>query len=328
MQTKEKTFFALGDPFFKYNFDTVIIMVFLLCASFFQNGTVAVLNAAVCVFSACVSEYLSFRFILKKEKPLSDLNAVLLGFLVALLLPACVPPFVGASACAFAVLVCKLPFGSAKNAPFVPAAAAICFVSLCFPEYVFSYPASSEMSKVIFSSSPDFVKGESLLEMLSLGTGLRPNAFSLTALLSGAYPASSGTSCILLLVAAAVFIGIRRPKQLVPFAGFILSCAAFAFFFPRIGSGRIISVITELCAGSLFFTALFLINDPITSPKKSFHAFIYGAAAGIICMLLRTFFKNIDAGCLAVMFSNAFLTVFENREKKPRFKKAAGRESA
>lgn len=314
-EEKRKPFFAAGDPLFKYSLDTVTVMLFLLLASFFQNGVTALLNAAVCVFSCCVCEYLSFKFILKKGKPLSDLNAASIGLSVALLLPSCAPLYVGASAGAFAVLVCKLPFGSARNAPFVPAAAAVCFASLCFPEYVFAYPASAETGKILFSSSADFIKGESLLEMLFQGTGLRFNAFSVTSLLSGSYPAASGTSCILALFGAAVFIAIRRPKRLIPSAGFILSCAVFAFLFPRTGFGRTASVITELCAGSLFFTALFLINDPVTVPRKNFHAFLYGAAAGITCMLLRLFFENVDSGCLAVMAANAFVTIFENKNK-------------
>lgn len=322
-EEKRKPFFAIGDPLFKYDLDTVIIELFLLAASFFQNGVTAVLNAAVCVFSACICEYFSFRFILKKEKPLSDLNAVSTGLLIALLLPSCAPLFVGASACAFAVLVCKLPFGSVRNTPFVPAAAAICFASVCFPEYVFSFPASSELFKVSFSSSPEFLKGTSLLEMLSQGTGIRFNVFSATALLSGSYPGTSGTSCVLALLAAAVFIAIRRPKRLVASGGFVFACAVFAFAFPRLSAGRTVSAVTELCAGSLLFTSLLLVNDPVTAPKKKTGMLIYGAACGIICMLLRLFLKNIDAGCLSVMIVNAFALIFENRTKgaKPSKKK-------
>lgn len=48
---------------------------------------------------------------------------------------------------------------------------------------------------------------------------------------------------------------------------------------------------------------------------------IYGAAAGISCMLLRSFFKNIDAPCLAVMIVNAASPVFLNREKETKRKK-------
>lgn len=313
-EEERKPFFAFGDPFFNSNLDSVIIAFFLLAASFFQNGVTAILNAFVCVVSCLACEYFSFRFILK-EKPLADLDALKTGLLTALLLPSCVPLYVSASAGAFAIVVCKLPFGSAKNAPFVPSAAAVCFSSLCFPQYVFSYPAAAELNKIVFSSSAGFAKGTSLLELLEKGNGIRPNVFSVTALLSGAYPASSGTACSLALLAAAVFLLIRRPKSLFPSAGFVLSCAIFAFLFPRAESGRTLSVLCELCAGTLLFSALLLINDSPSVPKKGVYAFLFGATAGILCMLIRVFLKNVDSACLSVMIVNALLPVFENRQK-------------
>ncbi len=326
-EEKRKTFFAFGDPFFNSNLDAVIIAFFLLAASFFQNGVTALLNAFVCVVSCLICEYFSFRFILKKEKPLSDLDALKIGLFTALLLPSCVPLYVSASAGAFAILVCKLPFGSAKNAPFVPSAAAVCFSSLCFPQYVFSYSAAPELQKIAFSSSADFVKGTSLLELLEKGNGIRPNVFSVTSLLSGAYPGASGTACVLALLAAAIYLLIRRSKSLFSSGGFVLSCTVFAFLFPRVESGRMISVLCELCAGSLLFSALLLINDSPSVPKKGVYAFLFGAAAGIFCMLIRIFLKDVDSGCLSVMIANALVLIFENRKKAKPFNEKKRRAS-
>lgn len=319
---KKEPFLAFGNPSFKHNFDLCLISAFLLAAAFFQNGVPALLQAAVCVSVCCLCEYFSFRFILGVQKPLSDLSAVKTGLLIALLLPASAPLYVGASASCFASLVCKLPFGSEKNAPFVPCAAAVCFASLCFPQYVFAYPAQAEqLSSVVFSDSESFVKGTSLLDMLNRGTFLRLNTFSVTALLSGSYPGAAGTTCVLVLIAAAVYLALRRTKTLTVSAGFLLACAVFAFLFPREHSGRLTCVVMELCAGSLLFVALLVANAPSTAPESTPRMLIYGAAAGIICMLLRSFFKNIDAPCLAVMIVNAASPVFLNREKGTKRKK-------
>lgn len=323
LQTQKKEpFLALGTPSFKHNSDLCLISAFLLAASFFQNGVLVLLQAAVCVSVACLCEYFSFRFILGAKKPLSDLSAVKTGLLIALLLPASAPLYVGASAACFASLVCKLPFGSEKNAPFVPCAAAVCFASLCFPQHVFAYPTQAQqLSSLAFSDSEGFVKGTSLLDMLNSGTLLRLNAFSVTALLSGSYPGAAGTTCVLVLIAAAVFLALRRTKTLAISAGFLLACAVFAFLFPRGLSVRLTCVVMELCAGSLLFTALLVASDPSTAPESAPKMLIYGAAAGIICMLLRSFFKSIDAPCLAVMIVNAVSPVFLKREKGTKRKK-------
>ena len=328
-EQKNEPFFSFGNPAFKYNFDICLVSVFLLFAAFFQNGVAALLQAAVCVAVSCFCEYFSFRFIIGTKKPLSDLDAVKNGLLISLLLPASAPLYIGAAASCFACLVCKLPFGSGKNAPFVPSAAAICFSALCFPQYVFSCPAqSSSLFEAVFSDSESFSRGTSLLDMLSQGTGLRLNTFSVTALLSGSYPSAVGTACVLGLAAAAVYLALRKRKTLIVSAGFILACAIYAFIFPRIASGRLISVIMELCAGSLLFTALLVAPDPATAPKSTFKMLFFGAAAGIICMLLRTFLKNIDAPCLAVMIVNAVSPIFLNMKKKPVQNSKKGRVSA
>lgn len=324
MQNKKKArFFDSGDTLFRYNLDTIIPALFLLAVGIFENGALAVLQAVTCVLTSCVSEYLSFKLILRREKPLSDLGAVSTGLLISLLLPPCAPLFVGAVASAFAVLVCKLPFGSTRNSPFVPCAAAICFSGLCFGEYVFTYPAS-QSTELVFSNSESFVSGVSLLDMLSRGTVLRLNTFNVNALLSGSFPGATGTTCLLALAAVLVYVAVRRPKRLFCSFGFLLTCALFAFAFPRTSFGRVSSVVTELCAGSLIFVALLVLNEPVTSPKKKGLAFLYGAAAGISCMLVRLFLKNadVDSACLSVMIVNAFAPIFENREKPSPKKKA------
>ncbi len=328
-EQKKKPSLSFGNPAFKYNFDICLVAVFLLCAAFFQNGVAALIQTAVCVSVSCFCEYFSFRFILSAKKPLSDLDAVKNGLLISLLLPASAPLYIGAAASCFACLVCKLPFGSGKNAPFVPSAAAVCFSALCFPQYVFACPMQSQnLFETVFSDSESFSKGTSLLDMLSQGTGLRLNTFSVTALLSGSYPSAAGTACVLGLAAAAVYLALRKRKTLLVSAGFVLVCAIYAFVFPRIASGRLISVIMELCAGSLIFTAMLVAPDPATAPESTLKMLLYGATAGIICMLLRTFLKNIDAPCLAVMIVNAASPVFLNRKKKQVQNREKGRVGA
>lgn len=326
-QQKKEPFFALGNPTFKHNLDTCLASAFLLFAAVFKSGIAVILQTAVCVSVCCLCEYFSFRFFLSLKKPLSQLGAVSTGLLIALLLPSSAPLYVGASAACFASLVCKLPFGSEKNSPFSPVAAAVCFVSLCFSQYVFSYPAQTEHSTVVFSDSPDFIAGTSLLDMLDKSAGLRLNTFSVTALLSGSYPGAAGTGFILVLLAVALFLALRRPEELLVSGGFLIAYAVFAFLFPRISAGRLISVVMELCAGSLIFVALLVANSSPTVPYGTAKKLIYGATIGVVCMLLRRFFKSIDAPCLAVMIVSAVAPVFLNRSKKAR-KKEKGRVSA
>ncbi|MCM1544130.1 MAG: RnfABCDGE type electron transport complex subunit D [Ruminococcus sp.] len=330
-KAKKSNFFKVDDPLFSYSADMLIIGACLLVMGTFINGITAIYQAAVCMAAAAVCEYIGFKLVFKKN-PLGNLSAVSIGLIISLLLPSCAPLWVGVSASAFAILVARLPFGGTRNAPFVPVAAGICFANICFPELMSTYPAASCGVNAIFSVDEGFTAGTSLLDMLEKGTNVDLNIFGITSILSGAYPGAIGTTCVLAMLGTAAYIFIQRPSRLISSAGCIFAAALCAALFPRINSGIINSVVLELCAGSLLFTSLLVLNDPVTSPKKPLSSFIYGAIAGIICMLLRRYAKIEDTGCFSVMITNAIWPVIARetatdhapaRKKQSLLKKAA-----
>ena len=268
----------------------------------YHGGVHALGQIILCSLTAVVCELIGFKAVLKKNTA-GDLSALTTGMIIALLLPVSAPPYVGISACAFAVLAAKLPFGDVRNTPFLPSAAGFCFAAMLFTDAVFTYPAVG--SDFAFFGSEGFVKGETLFDMLSKGNSLSLNVFGRASLLSGSYPGAIGTTSMLVLAGGFGYMAVRHPKRLFASAGYLLSAAAFAFLFPRVNSGRLSSVIMELCAGGLIFAALLLITDPVTSPRKPAGAFCYGLTGGAVCMLLRYFSEFPDAACFSILITNA-----------------------
>lgn len=307
----EKTLLS-KENIFKYNLDTLIICLALFAVGVYRGGALAVYQALVCIITAAIAEALGFHLLLKK-KTLPELSAVVTGFIIALLLPSSAPLWVGASGSAFAILIAKLPFGDSRNAPFFPAAAGFCFVCMFFPKEVFTFPSVSDTANTLFMNQEGFTAGASLIDMLKNGDSLKLNVFDFSKLLSGTLPGAVGTVSILALAGAALYILVRQPKRLIPSFGFLLSAGLMAFAFPRINSGRLTSVIMELCAGSLIFVALLMINNPVNAPKKAISAFIYGAVAGIIAMLLRYFSKTSDPTVFTALIMNALWPALSER---------------
>lgn len=319
MIEKERTpFFQTDDNIFRQSSDMLAAGFALLLVGTYINGITAVLHTVICCASAVLCELLGFKLVLKKNT-LGDLNALATGLLISLLLPSCAPLWLGAMASAFAVLAVKLPFGGAKSVPFVPVCAGICFAALCFPEQMFTY--ASAASRGMFASNEAFVSGTTLIDLLNSGKSITLNVFGRIALLSGTYPGAIGTTAMLIMPAVALYILIRDPKRLLVSAGYILSCAIFAMIFPRVNSGALSSAVLELSAGSLMFTALLLVNDPVTSPKGNCYRLLYGVLAGIICMLLRRFAKMEDPCCLGVIIVNALWPAIVRQEKAGNKKK-------
>lgn len=331
LQQENKTaFFKTTDPLFSYSTDTLIMGAGLLVMGIYLNGIAAFYHAAVGILSAVVCEYVSFKLVLKRNT-LGNMSAFSVGLLISLAMSAAAPLWVTASACAFAVLVGKLPFGGTRNAPFVPVAVGVCFAQLCFPQSVFTYPASSGGLHPVFNHAEGFVKGTSLIELLESGKNVSMNIFSYTSLLSGKYPGAIGTTCMLALLGVALYQLIRRPRRLYSSLGFLLCCAFFALAFPRVNSGRVSSLVMELSAGSLMFVALLVLNDPVTAPKRPLSACAYGALAGMLCMLLRYFGKIQEPAFFSVLLVNAFWPLLSkqtatdqtvSRQKHNKLKKA------
>lgn len=267
------------------NADTLLLSAGLLAVSFFINGLPALYMAGICLLSGAISEYICFSVILKK-KTFGDLSAFASSLLVAMLLPASAPLYIGALASAFAIWVAKLPFGDGRNTPFIPAAAGFCFAAMLFPAEVFSYTSAT------------------LLDMLAEGNSIKLNLTGFSRLMTGYYPGAIGTAVPGALAGVFLYRLVRNPKSLLPSLGFITSSVIFVCIFPRLNCDLLTSLVNELCAGSILFTALMLINDPITSPSRPVRAILYGFIGGIISMLLRYFGNMYDGSVFAVLIMN------------------------
>lgn len=260
----------------------------MLCAplfvSFFIHGVSAIRNVAISVLTCALCSFFGKKLI-KTETSIKDLSGIVLGIMVALLLPAHTPWWTIVLTAAFSVVACVLPFGTFDKAPFAPAVAAFCFASLCWPDIIFD-----------FSSN-----GTSLAKMLTYGNAIDGNSVAIMEILIGNVPSALGTGCIIALFGSLAFLLIRHPKDTIPLFTFILAVFIMAFLFPRTSSGRIISVIMEFCSGMLFFSAVFFISSPNNMPEKFWGKFAWGLTSGIICMLIRyvsSFEESIGFGIL------------------------------
>jgi len=271
----------------------------------------------VSILSAVLCEALGGLIMRSKKNALFDLNAVFTGTVIALMLPASAPVFLAATGSAFAIIVAKIPFGGAKGAPFVPAAAGFAFLCVCWPGEVFNYPIVSANFGAVITTGAHMVSGTSIGSMLHAGNSMRLNIITVFDIISGNIPGPMGAGSILVLLAASAYLLFTRPTALLNTLGFILSCAAMSLLFPRVFTGRLSSVFLELCSGMLVFAALFLLPDPATSPQKSnLHRLYYGIFSGVLCMLMRYFGAFEEGVCFALLLSNASWPFAEKQLEK------------
>ena len=284
--------------------DTLLMLCVPFAVAIFTHGFVAVFNSALSIITCLFFTNIGKRF-LKAQFPPKSPHSYIIGLSVSLLLPASAPWWMTILTAAFAMGVCVLPFGNPEKTPFIPSATALCFATLCWPEEIFNY-------------SPI---GDSLGQMLLYGNSINKNLVGIIETLVGSTPSAMGTGCILALIGVLIFLILRRPKDSLATICFILAVGVMAALFPRISTGRTLSVIMELCSGMILFGAIFFISSSVIAPKRTISKMVWGFASGIICMLIRYVAPFEESACFGFVIACAVSDYFDNlpltrKEKK------------
>ena len=274
--------------------DYAIMLSAPLIFAIYKNGIQALFLALVSVISCTLVARLGEKVL---NTPFSSrlLTPVVIGLSVALMLPSTAPWWIFVFTSAFAVLVCVLPFGAPEKAPFVPASVAICFAILCWKEEVFNYQSADA----------------SITELLSQNISMGDNIASVLEVLVGNIPSAMGTGCAFILFGALVFLAIRRPKDSIPVFAFLLAVIVMAILFPRVGTGRFISLVMELCGGMLLFGAIFFISVPSVMPQRTISRVVWGFTGGVICMIIRYIGAVEESGCFGILITCAISDFFD-----------------
>ncbi len=141
----------------------------------------------------------------------------------------------------------------------------------------------------------------------SVGTGL----LNYVDVLVGSVSGPMGATCSIALFGALLFLAVRRPKNFTVSVSFLAVCFIYALLFPRVLTGRFVSAFTEICGGMLLFSSVFFLTDDKLLPKSFYSRICYGAAAGLMCMIMRSVGKFEDSTVFAVLLANGLVTAFD-----------------
>lgn len=289
----------------KFPFIADMLIMLILCAvtACFLHGTAALTRIAVSVLTCVVCDAAG-TLLLRKKLLLRDLSAVVTGLCLAMMLPSSFPLALTVLVCFVAVAAGRLPFGDYDKVPFVPAAVGAAFATLVYPDAFFSYPPVSAPG----------VGTASLASLLQNGNSVNITVPGLLNILAGNSPGPLGTTCTFLLAACLIYLAIRQFDKFLIALSFTGVCALFAVSFPRVMSGRTVSLLMELGGGMLLFAAVFLMTYPNVRIRSVPFCLLYGGIGGAVCMLIRYFGSFEEGVCFAVLIMNALSGFFEKRE--------------
>lgn len=317
----------------KYMADLLVMMAAPAVMAWYYYGMRAVMIMFMSVLTAVLCEAIGKK-LYKVDSYVRDLSAVVCGMATALCLPASIPLWMPCLASAFAVMVVKLPFGNTRGMMFVPTAAGIAFLTICNSAVVFGYSiVPSNVERLSLYGTEGFILGDSLAKMLQNGNSIGTNLINYIDILVGNVPGPMGATCAVAMLGALLYFIIRHPRKSLTVIFYLLVCGIYAFIFPRVTTGRLISVVMELSSGLLLFSGIFFLTAPNIMPKRTPSRICFGATAGLLVMLFRSLSTYEDSTAFAVLLMCAVSTVFDEklpltRSEKIKLKKSKASESA
>lgn len=286
----------------------LISLVPAVAAGIINFGIPALLTIITAVVSAELAEFL-FRIITKQAPRNKDLSAAITGVLLALVIPPGTPLWMTALGAVFGIVVAKEFFGGLGANVFNPALTGRAFLLMSFPAALTTWHAPAAAGSFTVSTADALTAATPMGILQTPGSTLQSLGGRypeiLKTLFLGNYGGSIGeTSILAILIGFILLLAIRVIDWRTPV--FMLA-TVFVFSF-ILGRDPLIAIL----GGGVFFGAVFMATDYVTTPINPAGKIIFGVGAGIIICLIRQWGAYPEGVCYSILIMNA-VTPFLNK---------------
>ena len=130
-------------------------------------------------------------------------------------------------------------------------------------------------------------------------------------MLLGDFAGPIGATAILVLLACIGYLIIRRTISAWTVLPYLATCTLMAVANPVSGANLFMSVSAQMSAGYVLFAGVFLLNDPVTTPRFWLGRVVYGVATGALVMLLQLIGRAEAGTCFAILIMNALSPIID-----------------
>ncbi|ELY3835317.1 electron transport complex subunit RsxD [Cronobacter turicensis] len=295
---------------------------------FFGYGSLVQILLAI--VSALASEALVVRMRkLPLKSHLGDNSALLTGLLLGVSVPPLAPWWMVVLGTVFAVIIAKQLYGGLGHNPFNPAMIGYVVLLISFPVQMTNWlppqqiaataPGFLDALQVIFhgvTASGDTmsqlrmgIDGVSQATPLdTFKTGLHaghPAGELLEAPIYGGALAGLGWQWVnLAYLAGGLFLLARGTIRWHIPASFLVTLAVCSTLGWLIAPERFLSPLMHLLSGATMLGAFFILTDPVTASTTNKGRLVFGALAGLLVWLIRSFGGYPDGVAFAVLLAN------------------------
>ncbi|WP_434561680.1 RnfABCDGE type electron transport complex subunit D [Pseudomonas sp. Z4-20] len=276
-------------------------------------GWGVLLNLLLSGLAALAVEALVLRLRRWPLKPgLSDGSAWVSALLLALALPAYCPWWLIVTAVACALLFGKHLWGGVGSNPFNPAMLGYALVLVAFPQYMSQWPSLHGMDLLEglrqvagIAQAPDGWAAATALDSLQINRSLTIDELFASDPAFGRWGGHGVEWINLAFLAGGLFLLRQRVFSWHAPVGMLVSLFTISLLcWSGSGSDSHGSPLFHLLTGATMLGAFFIVTEPVSGAKAPLARLLFGAGAGLLVYLIRTWGGFPDGVAFAVLLMN------------------------
>ena len=282
-------------------------------AGAYYFGPRAIFTMVLCIGASVLFEYAFQRF-LHQKVTIRDGSALLTGLLLAFNLPPAAPFYIALIGSFVAIILTKQLFGGFGFNIFNPALLGRAFLLISFPRVLTAWNAPGaafvHIDTVTCATPLALSKLDGVRQLFNQSGG----ALRLYAdLLFGSRGGCIGETCIIALVAGAIFLLWRGYITWHIPVSFLATAALIAWVF---GDSRCFfggNPVFHLLSGGMVLGACFMATDYVTSPACKTGKILFGAGCGFLTMLIRLKGGYPEGVMFSILIMNCFTPLIDKK---------------
>ena len=258
-------------------------------------GVPAIGVVALSISCAILWELLMNK-VMRRPVSIGDGNAALIGLLLAMLMPATMPWWAVLIGTFVAIVIAKQIFGGLGANPFNPVLISVAILMASWPQFF-------DFNYMLANYDTGFAMAYPLESAKYFGSS-SVAAFTPAALLMGQQSGGIGTTFGLGIIIGGVYLMLRGYIRWEIAVSFLAGVFVTAFLFNQFGGQQYAGPVFHLLTGYTLVGAFFLATEDSSSPVNLLPMFIYGAAGGVLTVLIRNIGVYVDGVVFAILIIN------------------------
>jgi len=267
----------------------------LLLGGVFRFGIPAIGVVCLSVATAMIWELIMNR-VMNRPISIGDGNAALIGLLFAMLLPATAPWWLVITGTFVAIVIGKQIFGGIGGNAFNPVALAVAILMVSWKDYF-------DFNNMLLNYDTDFVMAYPLATLKNFGPAAM-DQYAISDFLLGRQSGGIGATFGIGLILGGVYLMIRGFIRWEISVSFVAGVFITAMLFNMADPARYAAPLVHIFTGYTLIGAIFLATEDSSSPVNFVPMLIYGAAGGLMTVLIRNIGAYIDGTILAILVIN------------------------